>query len=78
MEYVVVLHHDLPKTYQLTRLVVLLVNCLQRPVDPARGLTLSRVPVGNQYVQSLLDESSYLVITLTQALEPSDKGKVEP
>ncbi len=78
MENVVVFHDNLPETDQLARLVVLLVHCLQRPVDPAGCLPLPRVPVGNQDIQCLLNQGSYFIITLTQAFEPPDESEVEP
>ena len=72
-----ILHHYLPETHQLARLVVLLVDRLQRPVDPARLRPLPRVPVGDQDVQGLLYQGAYLVVALAQTLEAPDQGQVK-
>lgn len=59
-----VFNHDLPKANELVRLVVLFVHSLQRPINPTGRRSGARIPVRNQDVQCLLDQSSYLVVTL--------------
>ena len=74
MEDEVVLHHDLPEADQLARLVVLLMHRLQRPIDPACLCSLASVPVWDQDVQGLLNQSTDLVITLAQTFKASDQS----
>ena len=49
-----VFYHDLPEADELVGLVVLLVHCLEGPVDPARCRPRLGVPVGNQDVEGFL------------------------
>lgn len=72
-----VFYHDFPKAYKLIGLVVLLVNCLERPVDPARCCPGLGVPVRDQNVQGFLYEGSDFVISLGEGLESSDQCEVE-
>ena len=76
MEDAVVLYDDLPKTHQLVRLVVLLVDRLQRPVYPRGRRSRAGVPVWDQNVEGLLDESADLVVALGKGLQAADESEV--
>lgn len=79
VENAVVLYHDFPEPHESVGLAGLLVDSLQRPLDPvAIDTQWLVVPVGNQYVQGLLYEGPNLEISLAEALQPSDECQVEP
>jgi hypothetical protein len=77
MENFVIFNHDFPEAYELIGLVIFFMDCLERPVNPARSCSGFGIPVGNQDIQGLLDQGADFVISLRERLEAADEGEVE-